>query len=105
SRARFWELRRRIRFRNSRVRGEVAEELLTIKSFEFRREMSQDFRRRRDSIPSQLIFHRRRSYHGLRDVIDVRLRVDPPRDRETDEVHRRGGLRPIWVKAEHDRAD
>ena len=38
-------------------------------------------------------------------VVDVALRVRPPRDREADEVERRGPLGPVGVQAEHHRAD
>ena len=31
--------------------------------------------------------------HALHDVVDVALGVDPARDRETHQLHRRGGLR------------
>ena len=55
---------------------------------EFRGEVAQNARAGRDSLAAQIVLHPEYVNHGLRDVVDVRLRVDAAGNRQPHEIHR-----------------
>ena len=58
-----------------------------------------------DPVAAQVVSPPRHADHGLRHVVDVRLRVDAARNGQPHQIHRCGRLGPVGVKPEHDRAD
>ena len=72
---------------------------------EARREVPQLGRLLDDAEAGQLLRPLRDRGAHLDHVVDVALRVGAARDREPDELHRRGALGAVGLASEHDRAD
>src|SRR5437667_246924 len=78
-----------------------------FKLFDLRREVPQRRRLLGDAHSAQPLAPAKNLDHCLDHVIDVALRVDPARDRQADQLHRRmRRLAGVWVDAaEHHTAD